>query len=102
MSKHTPGPWTYHGDDSRPAHPRTVSGESRILGYIQRGANPKEMAEFHANATLIAAAPDLLVACEGLLEYAGADLSAIDDRGESLLEEAIAKARLAVAKAKGE
>ncbi len=64
MARHTPGPWTFFEEHTRPMGQRVVQGQSRILFHVPRGANLREAAEFEANGRLIAAAPDLLAACE--------------------------------------
>lgn len=70
--KHTPGPWTRCVSDQ---------GYSVIAGYLQICELPKILdAECEANARLIAAAPDLLAALEGLIadDYARAEQIADD------------------------
>jgi len=53
MSKHTPGPWYVDSDN-----------KSRVLAetfqFLQASAHGAPESEWHANARLIAAAPDLL------------------------------------------
>ena len=80
---HTPGPWTISGWAIR------MSGGHKLANF--------DMMPDKANARLIAAAPELLEACEATLdaltELIGADY---DLTGEQ------AKLRAAIAKAKGE
>lgn len=52
MAQHTPGPWTIE-------HARTLLRSNKECDY---GRKPIDDAEVEANATLIAAAPDLLAA----------------------------------------
>ncbi len=95
-AKHTPGPW----EAQMPSRHKisVVTPDEREL-YI--GCVP--LAEAEANARLIAAAPELLAACETLLS----NLRTLDDAGRSnpaawsrdtfasqvrLLQDAIAKA----------
>ena len=82
MSKHTPGPWR-------------VGGRGEYLNQLNIepciGVAYGHDVELIANARLIAAAPDLLEALEALIE---------DQRDASL--PVLAKARAAIAKAKGE
>lgn len=90
MSRHTPGPWTMHPIFSYGAEVRSLTqvawcGEAARYG--ESGDQIIDAAEARANARLIAAAPDLLAACEALL--AGSSKAA-------------PLARIAVAKAKGE
>lgn len=105
MSKHTPGPWVNapcaesvgRGEPHGPGHrcwtqPRDAAGRPVNLGL-------------QANATLIAAAPDLLEA----LEEAASFLEMVGDDYEELCEYAMAasvrvnaaKSRAAIAKARG-
>ncbi len=57
-SKHTPGPWEYHISD----HGLDVYGQKKHV--CGEGWYPRE--EKEANARLIAAAPELLDACESI------------------------------------
>ena len=65
--KHTPGPWTGLVADDRSA--------DHGYGYVWPAATGKTIAEVrkgdnvHANTRLISAAPDLLAALQGNLEY---------------------------------
>ena len=63
MKKHTPGTWYYTASDED----GLVYGanDTLILPHLILGRTP---AEQHANARLIAAAPDLLAACEAVME----------------------------------
>lgn len=81
MSKHTPGPWividgnfVYAEDKTKPV--KGVNGArfaNRFSARIEGIRTPNE--EIAANARLIAAAPDLLAALEGILEHVeGMDL----------------------------
>lgn len=96
MSKqqHTPGPWRVNdaegyvyadaGDDE-------ASREHVEVGYLGRlvaESVPK------GDRLLIAAAPDLLAACERMVH-------AYDDEDEECIAQAIRKVRAAVAKARG-
>lgn len=85
MSKHTPGPWHPYLDSFYVFD----SDNHRVADTC---ANGKSDAECMANAHLIAAAPDLLAALEGLVkQFAHPTL-------ESTL---LADARAAIAKAHG-
>lgn len=91
---HTPGPWRHDGD---PFTPTVFSDKPRANGV--RGVcevDPGDDAV--ANARLIAAAPDLLAACEALLHLAGCDPREIGGV-EKLVRD---RARAAIARAKGE
>ena len=101
-AQHTPGPWL-----------RTKSGNTfQIVAGADGNGDPNQLVatvhpaaitidhepcdETKANARLIASAPDLLSALEGMLEHA--DMGEIND--EDTLE-AVNAARAAIAKAKG-
>lgn len=87
-TQHTPGPWYLDAHDERGWFLLSESGPDIM-------AEPFDCAD--ADARLIAAAPDLLSALEGMLEHA--DMGEIND--EDTLE-AVNAARAAIAKAKGE
>lgn len=91
-TKHTPGPWCL-SDES----PMIIQDECKVIvgsasTYPNSGYFPGQK-EAEANARLIAAAPELLEACEGLLGLAERD---------GWLHVAVNAARAAIAKAKGE
>lgn len=101
-AKHTPGPWRIViDDDGNPLSGRPMIAAAPELDcaivhwdgfkqwFWESARGEKEM---HANARLIAAAPDLLEALE--LFLSAADIHTFDD--------ATAKARAAIARAKGE
>ena len=94
MSEHTPGPWTYKtrgllNGSSWPKHSLIVGPEAIVLNGIPY---------YHPDdAAILAAAPDLLEACENFVfEFA--------DLGEQLdsepLTEFIARFRALIAKAR--
>ncbi len=125
MSKHTPGPWSWNGEDYRfgwgwqllvgPSGDGILCGQKDDGPYDHLLANLPIPAEFcktgfyadersapcvhvmEADAHLIAAAPDLLEALEELM----ADLEANHVNGYRT-EERLNAARAAIAKAKGE
>jgi len=86
MAKYTPGPWTTRDTEIIATQ---FSECIAIVQYPGHGAN--EEAEGLANAHLIAAAPDLLVALENVLRRSGVDLQ--QDQCDEI--------RAAIAKAKG-
>ena len=98
MANHTPGPWTVERD---PCHFHTASS---VRGGASDGAKFPgrqlmaevggfaDVQEQEANAALIAAAPDLLDACEQVL-IASEDNGDMDDIDWNQLRAAIAKAR---------
>lgn len=99
MSKHTPGPWRIEIDDSPDAEwsrrwPTIVSDEYEVVGTEgMYGDFETDM----ANARLIAAAPELLVALQLMVDRF------IDTEGSfgAWENEAIEVARAAIAKATG-
>ncbi|MGO4718068.1 hypothetical protein AB4071_02925 [Stenotrophomonas sp. 2MCAF14_2] len=63
-SKHTPGPWAYQEDSD--AYTHIVRGpNNRFICQL----NQSTSAEIEANARLIAAAPELLEACQTFAEW---------------------------------
>lgn len=75
MSKHTPGPWRYKIVDSRTCWAEVetepnASGVHELVAVVVTLSSGDDLtAELH-NARLIAAAPNLLAACEALLRFA--------------------------------
>jgi hypothetical protein len=66
MSQHTPGPWVVHHDADCKEIEITAE-DGRTIAFMF-GNQPQDVAD----ANLIAAAPDLLAACEGFLSvYTG-------------------------------
>lgn len=112
--KHTPGPWHYIGDgfDSCAAADCGTDGytvitrdsEGAFEGTICEIDYQNDDAEAEANARLIAAAPELLEALEGMFE----DFISIPEMRDKpeyiakVVAERKEKARAAIAKAKGE
>ena len=70
------------------------------LPISEGGNDAPDLEQAKANARLIAAAPDLLEALEDML--AQADFAASVRGGEGHMKHAMAKARAAIVKAKGE
>ena len=87
---HTPGPWTFE----IPENPRLrwclrapPGSELTFVGSVFPGdSDTEEGEESRANGYLLAAAPDLLAACEAAIEY-------FDDDALELLVAAVDKAR---------
>ncbi len=82
---HTPGPWTYDMHDYSfyvfgPDMAMVADDDPRGLGIARmRGVGRgREDAEQQANARLIASAPRLLEALNGLIGHAGLDVERID------------------------
>jgi hypothetical protein len=98
-SKHTPGPWYVGINESvidSPAGEKFLGigtdGERTICRVSQLATQD---AEDEANAQLIAAAPDLLIACQRALNWI--ELHAGEDWGKKIQE----RMRNAIAKAEG-
>lgn len=95
--KHTPGPWIYSltpkGDEAQIYCPK-----DKLMVAIVSNANfNRKYDEVRANARLVAAAPELLNACEALAEYVSEQwLKEWDNRpnclrmGENAIEQATA------------
>ncbi len=89
MNQHTPGPWIID-DKAHDKFGQRVWVQAEHGNYICELVRDGKFRE-HANARLIAAAPELLEVCEMLIEADG-----------DMLEHVIVLAGEAVAKAKGE
>lgn len=95
MSMHTQGPWRYS-----PPQKGTIFGHEVFAGgelVAQMNHHPAKALEAEADARLIAAAPDMLAALEGMVEMATHHMMEPKERREILRN-----ARAAIAKAKGE
>lgn len=111
-AKHTPGPWVTYGDMARI---KAVVDGSTIADAYWSGddktsakVTSEQMTEANANARLIAAAPDLLRACQELSDSDPLDsewgyCSCCKANPRRHLDDcALALARAALAKATGE
>lgn len=110
-AQHTPGPWSYrsqpHDDWGTVRAGRYIICQARnpavdyddLDEYRRTRTDPYE-----ANARLIAAAPDLLEACEALIAYDEGDDDAPDAGVKMMIDydHALTLARAAIAKARGE
>lgn len=98
-AKHTPGPWYYIKDDEWSHSVVTRHGElpdGSPNYWTVASVNKRREPEHEANASLIAAAPDLLDALKGALNHWAVPSSICIDRP------AYEKARAAIAKATGQ
>ena len=89
-NKHTPGPWEVHSLQGAYYWVSDAESDGQTVCVF----NHREMDrpdEIPANARLIAAAPDLLEACEASLEALSETIHCIDLRRQ--LKRVIAKAR---------
>jgi hypothetical protein len=109
-NKHTPGPWAVENGSDRtlwvgaprvPDHAERYGLHTIITGIDIECLTPEARAIKVANAHLIAAAPDLLAACEAFVE---AEHAAILDgqRAFGKYVDAIDAAKAAIAKARGQ
>ena len=97
QATHTPGPWLLDGDKICTSRDNEIARITRYGAWLDAGTpygldNPIG----HANARLIAAAPDLLAALEALID----DALALGLADSHLSGSAI-EARAAITKAKG-
>lgn len=77
QSQHTPGPWKVtRSDDGEDGLwiEGPNSNQNVICDLVQRDCEQEYDAEDHANAKLIAAAPDLLTAAKAAKKYLEPDL----------------------------
>ena len=94
--KHTPGPWTCSEKPNGPWWQIAAGNQSICTAHATDKKNTQVYAGmFHANAQLIAAAPDLLEALDQLVQYV------VDCAKGDHLEGAIRTAERAITKATG-
>jgi len=100
MSKYTPGPWRYSTAPQPNGCPIIGAGPLMVAMLAHTVNEPAQRETDHANARLIAAAPDLLESLQQLVAESvnPHDGSEYED-GEWI---ALDKARAAIAKATGE
>ena len=94
MSKHTPGPWTEHKWNSEEHQVSALGGTVALVSH-SHSLITDEQAD--ANATLIAAAPELLAACKLALDWHAdgtpvEEMSSMEQTAINALEAAIRKA----------
>ena len=99
MSKHTPGPWTVSPSQTYKAQIEHLAGKKTVV--FARVTTPK-IGDAIANARLIAAAPTMLEALEALdalIDFGDhvPDNTAMCFDDASAINEALAKARAAIA-----
>jgi hypothetical protein len=94
MSAHTPGPWRFYGDEIV-RHINGSLGDPTVCSLVGTSGNPyaENENEFMADASLIAAAPDLLSALQSV--------QAAWDENRLLTSDEAASVRAAIAKATG-
>ena len=91
MSKHTPGPWWPMAGDIK----QWGTGRRICAVYSHRKETLPEDETFYADLSLIAAAPDLLAALRGVVEFVATDGHALS----MIPEDTWNNARLALKKA---
>lgn len=106
---HTPGPWHYYS--GTPAVGSMESGRSIcVVSGPRKRITLERKAERDANGTLLAAAPDLLAACQALIKYCSrrdGSLARYQEWMQAFIEdgstitEAVERAADAIAKAEG-
>jgi hypothetical protein len=92
-SKFTPGPWDYHFTEINPYHAYIHGDDKECIALMDSRGGLAKTDEIKANARLIAAAPDLLAACEAFVE---ADCQDGASLAFSMAVDAIAKAMVVV------
>ena len=104
MNKHTDGPWKIVTDCLSGVRPCIHNDDGFHIAAVYRGIfGDKFESQFEANARLIAAAPDLLEACERMFRSLGAylDHTYQDKFLYYAPKEALELGRAAIAKTKG-
>ena len=96
-AQHTPGPWEYRAAGPRSANWTVVAGDKMRVCLVPPRFHGAGRSDGCANAALIAAAPDLLAACEASIKHCS--FCQVD---KTCYLEAHNLARAAIAKAKGE
>jgi hypothetical protein len=87
QSKHTPGPWNVDGDATVYGPRFSIANDKEQIGIFEVADCKGYKQEREANARLIAAAPDLLLALERLVHPMA------DDEDLSYARDCIANAR---------
>lgn len=87
QSKHTPGPWNVDGDATVYGPRFSIANDKEQIGRFEVADCKGYKQEREANARLIAAAPDLLLALERLVHPMA------DDEDVSFARDCIANAR---------
>ena len=106
QAKHTPGPWSVTTSRSTGSGQPWITRDydtGGVLSTVFDGENPQTFPLSQANARLIATAPDLLAACEAVLNAIEAFPHAASKTPLGKPQGGIAKAlRAAIASARGE
>ena len=67
LKKHTPGPWSYRSNEWSRIEIHYPGGQLASVSKWDDPSSPPPVPEMHANAALIAAAPDLLEALKDMV-----------------------------------
>lgn len=107
QAKHTPGPWRYCMFADHLPDYVIKTGNRRLAKVNMFAANPensynRDVAEGEANARLIAAAPELLSACERMMVGLLKQSTPTCEWYEGIEYDGAEEARSAIAKARGE
>jgi hypothetical protein len=98
---HSPGPWTIDGDRGAIVAQTPSDNEYHdVCSLWIDDPTEDEIERQIANATLIAAAPELLAALERMVRSAETDFDPLSEYADATRDE-ITQARTAIAKAKG-
>jgi hypothetical protein len=97
MSEHTPGPWERGNNEGFWGQNCCIEADTEIGPVVVCDFVHSSAVEEDANAALIAAAPDLLAACQAFVDWWEQE-----GQGERALRGALAAARAAIARAGGE
>lgn len=96
MSNHTPGPWGFRECGTMNAI--VYIDDDCVVGGVHKGGDDYLLS--HADARLMAAAPELLEALEAVALHT---IGIYDSHGQPLLPDPVSRAvRAVIAKAKGE
>lgn len=93
-ANYTPAPWRYQENSDAYTH-IVRAGDRHLCSFAQDVSGEAE-----ANARLTAAAPELLKACEWLIQFA--EQFAVEHNEGPTMAACIGQARNAIAKAKGQ
>ena len=96
-AKHTQGPWEVSSTNWEDCHAGIYAHDGNsYIAVVLDGPDAED------NTNLIAAAPDLLAACELLAQSVAYAADALDAPAQSTMRANLADALAAIAKAKGE
>lgn len=101
MSKHTPGPWEIVWHEQRPTQALIMAENKDTLIAFVNWPGMRPLSVLHANARLIAAAPELLNSLKEVLAawtYEANQGDGIDEEHDSIYE----KAKKLIAKTEGD